>query len=193
MHFVQERRLVAPVSRPLQGTVHWDVRRRMLVACAVVASVLVVDQLSKWAVVSTWAPGDGTDLIGGARLVHAVNTGVAFNIGRGRSAIVAPIVMLTAALAWVARRELRRSPTDPAAPTPVAVLAFGLIVGGAVGNVIDRLVRSPGWGRGGVVDFVDLRFWPVFNVADSALTVGVVLMAISLFRQSRVSAPAVHP
>lgn len=165
----------------------------MLVAGAVVVLVLIIDQLTKWAVVSTWALGDGTDLIGGTRLVHAVNTGVAFSIGRGRSAIVAPIVVLTAVLAWVARRELRRSPTDPAAPTPIAVVAFGLIVGGAVGNVVDRLVRSPGWGRGGVVDFVDLRFWPVFNVADSALTVGVVLMAINLFRQSRVAAPAVHP
>ena len=165
----------------------------MLVAGAVVVSVLIIDQLTKWAVVSTWALGDGTDLIGGARLVHAVNTGVAFSIGRGRSAIVAPIVVLTAVLALVARRELRRSPTDPAAPPPIAVVAFGLIVGGAVGNVVDRLVRSPGWGRGGVVDFVDLRFWPVFNVADSALTVGVVLMAINVFRQSRVAAPAVHP
>ncbi len=181
-----------PVSKALQGTLHWDVRRRMLVAGAVVASVLVVDQLTKWAVVSRWALGDGIDLVGRVRLVHAVNTGVAFSIGRGRSAIIAPIVILTAALAWVARRELRRPPTDPAAPTPPAVVAFGLIVGGAVGNVVDRLLRSPGWGRGGVVDFVDLRFWPVFNVADSALTVGVVLMAVTLFRQSRIPSPAVH-
>ena len=58
---------------------------------------------------------------------------------------------------------------------PVAV-ALGLVLGGAFGNVIDRVFRSPGFLRGAVVDFVDLRFWPVFNLADSAITCGCLLL-----------------
>ena len=58
---------------------------------------------------------------------------------------------------------------------PVA-LALGLVLGGAFGNVIDRVFRSPGFLRGAVVDFVDLRFWPVFNLADSAITCGCLLL-----------------
>ena len=52
--------------------------------------------------------------------------------------------------------------------SPLYTPAVGLIVGGAVGNLIDRLFRSPGWFRGGVVDFIDLQWWPIFNVADIA-------------------------
>ena len=70
-------------------------------------------------------------------------------------------------------------------PTRLAVVAFGLIVGGAFGNLVDRLVRGPGWGRGGVIDFIDVQVWPVFNIADSALSIGVVLMMVNLVRLSR--------
>jgi signal peptidase II len=71
--------------------------------------------------------------------------------------------------------------------TAIAV-ALGLVLGGALGNLADRLFRSPGFGRGSVVDFVDLRWWPVFNVADAAITCGcVVLVLLSLGRS-----PAEH-
>jgi len=66
-----------------------------------------------------------------------------------------------------------------------ATLALGLVLGGACGNLIDRVMRKPGWGRGAVVDFIDLQFWPVFNVADMAIVVGVLLLSIMMWREQR--------
>ena len=51
-----------------------------------------------------------------------------------------------------------------------------MVIGGALGNLLDRILRGEAWGRGGVVDFIDFQFWPVFNVADSAIVVGVGLL-----------------
>ena len=72
--------------------------------------------------------------------------------------------------------------------TAVAV-ALGLVLGGAVGNLVDRVFRSPGFGRGSVIDFVDLRWWPVFNVADAAITVGCVLLVLLSFGHARTEQP----
>ena len=58
-------------------------------------------------------------------------------------------------------------------------VALGLVLGGAFGNVIDRIFRSPGFLRGAVVDFVDVGFWPVFNLADSAITCGCLLLLLA--------------
>ncbi|MBB1038691.1 signal peptidase II, partial [Dietzia natronolimnaea] len=59
---------------------------------------------------------------------------------------------------------------------------LGLILGGAAGNLVDRYLRSPGVLRGHVVDFVSVGWWPVFNVADSSLVVGVIVVAVAVFR-----------
>jgi len=72
--------------------------------------------------------------------------------------------------------------------TAVAV-ALGLVLGGAVGNLVDRVFRSPGFGRGSVIDFVDLRWWPVFNVADAAIPVGCVLLVLLSFGHARTEQP----
>ena len=150
-----------------------------------VAATIAWDQLSKWLVVSTLAEGESSDLAGGMRIVHAKNTGVAFSLGRGSSAIVIPILVLTVVLALVIKREFSRPLDDPAAPGRLSVIAFSLIIGGALGNIVDRLFRAPGWGRGAVVDFVDVGFWPVFNIADSALVVGVIAMVAVVLLQGR--------
>ena len=150
-----------------------------------VACVLAADQLTKWAVVSRLDRGESVELIGRVRLVHATNTGVAFSLGQGSSSVIIPVLALTAVLAWVVRREFTRPPDDPAAPGAAAVVGFALIFGGALGNIVDRLARHPGWGRGGVVDFVDLRVWPIFNVADACLVVGVLLMVAVVGLQAR--------
>ena len=60
-------------------------------------------------------------------------------------------------------------------------LAVGLIVGGALGNITDRLLRGEGWLRGGVVDFIDVQWWPIFNVADIAVTTGGALLLLTSF------------
>ena len=62
------------------------------------------------------------------------------------------------------------------------VISLGLVLGGACGNLTDRLFRDPGWGRGAVVDF---RFWPVFNLADAAIVVGVILLGATTWSEQR--------
>jgi signal peptidase II len=123
-------------------------------------------------VTKLWAeatlPGEPLDLIPGVlTLRFTENSGGAFSIGRsapwffvGVSVIVSLVIVVTAF------RHTSRA---------VAV-ALGLVLGGALGNLTDRAVRGPGF-RGTVVDFIDLHVWPVFNVADTAIVVGAILLA----------------
>ncbi len=153
-----------------------SIRRRRLSIVAVGVVVLVADQMSK-----TWAlrhAQDPVHVIGTLRLFVQFNSGTAFGLGRDSTAIiVAGVVVLVVVLLGLGRRASRTA-TWPAA------LAMGLLLGGAVGNLSDRLVRHH---HGAVIDFIDLRWWPVFNVADSAITVGAVLLALVFFRARPVS------
>jgi signal peptidase II len=71
----------------------------------------------------------------------------------------------------------------------VTEVAVGLIIGGAIGNVIDRLFRSPAWLRGGVVDFIDFQWFPIFNIADMAITIGGVVLIGGAWWNSRQHRP----
>ena len=64
-------------------------------------------------------------------------------------------------------------------------LATGLIIGGAIGNILDRLFRGSGWMRGAVIDFIDFQWFPIFNVADSCITLGAIALLLGLFFESR--------
>jgi len=68
------------------------------------------------------------------------------------------------------------------AKDPVMVVALSLVLGGALGNLVDRLVRAPGFLEGAVVDFVHVGRFPTFNVADSAITIGAVLIVVWVIR-----------
>jgi signal peptidase II len=137
------------------------------------ASVLV-DQITKTIAERSLMDGP-IGLIFGARLVLTYNSGAAFSVGTGRSAIftvIASITIcaLTAYAVWTKHR-------------PLHALAFGLIIGGAAGNLVDRLARSNG---GRVIDFVEItRWWPVFNWADTSLFCGVALMLVLSFLDGR--------
>lgn len=143
---------------------------------AVVLAVVAADQLTKLAVVRTLAPGDSRVVIPGVLwLSHFRNPGAAFGLFRG----VPGVLMLAAvagivAFAFVIARD----------PSPVAGLAASLVAGGAVGNLLDRAFR-PWPFRGTVVDFVDFRVWPAFNVADMAITVGAGLLLIASFKEGK--------
>jgi len=78
-------------------------------------------------------------------------------------------------------RVLRRT-TDT-----VLVVALTLVLGGALGNLVDRFARAPGFLRGHVVDFISIGWWPVFNVADSCVTIGAVLLIARSLRATRVA------
>jgi len=126
--------------------------------------VVVTDQASK-ALVRTGIPrGEDRDLILGARLVHVRNDGVAFGQLGGSGALVG-IVVAAALIGLLAYFALHRE-------TPLIWLPTGLLLGGALGNLIDRL------NVGAVTDFVKLPHWPAFNVADMAITVGVVALLL---------------
>jgi len=125
----------------------------------VMAAVLVVDQLTKRLVQSNIAEGDRNNVFFGVDIVHVRNHGVAFGAFAGGGTIVALIigVALVALVVWFVRHT----------GTRLAWLPTGLLLGGAVGNIFDR-IRD-----GAVTDFVKFPAWPAFNVADIAITFGV--------------------
>jgi signal peptidase II len=133
---------------------------------AVAAVVLALDALTKQWAVSALADGP-VDLFGSVRLALTHNKAGAFGLGGAFVPFLA-----VAALVLVVVMVVTGSTTEK---VPVAV-ALGLVLGGAFGNVADRVFRSPGLMRGAVVDFVDVGFWPVFNLADSAITCGCLLL-----------------
>ena len=87
--------------------------------------------------------------------------------------------MLAIVVAFVLVRAVRR------ADDPLMLVALSLVLGGAIGNLIDRLFRAPGFLRGEVVDFVHVGRWPTFNVADSAVTIGAMLLVVWAFRADK--------
>ncbi len=168
MRGLQERRTVAPLSRA-----HL---RCPLVAAGVAAAVVAADLVSKsLAEAHLHQP---VHLLGPLGLDLGSNSGSAFSLFTGNAAALAVVaVVLVAVLGFLALRTRR---------VAVAV-GLGLVLGGAVGNLADRLVRGH---HGDVVDFVTLTHWPTFNVADSAITVGVVLLLVLQFRRPPAAEPS---
>ena len=133
---------------------------------AVAAGVLVLDALTKqWA--TTALAERPIHLFGSVRLALVHNKAGAFGLGGAFVPFlaVAALVFVVAMVAF-----------GTASARFSLAVALGLVLGGAFGNVLDRVFRSPGFLRGAVVDFVDLGFWPVFNLADSAITCGCILL-----------------
>ncbi len=110
-------------------------------------------------------------VVGFVELRLAYNTGAAFNIGRGYAPVFAVIaVAVSAALIWWSRTVATR----------LGAAALGMVLGGAVGNLLERVFGGHG---GAVVDFVDLRYWPVFNLADAAIVTGAILFVLLALRR----------
>jgi signal peptidase II len=137
--------------------------------------VLALDLLTKVLVVATIEPGENIRVLGGlVYLASYRNVGAAFSFAEG-AAILFRLIAVGVAVVIV--RTARRLFSTGWA------VSLGLVLGGAMGNLIDRIFRDPGFLRGGVVDFVsvfapDGRVWPIFNVADSAIVCGGILGAL---------------
>ena len=136
---------------------------RLGLIAAVVALVLAADQTTK-----TWALDN---LRSGPRHVIwtlqfnlTFNSGIAFSQATGSTVLVTIVGLVILSVLVVVAYRSRGTYT---------AAAFGLVIGGAAGNLADRLVRHHG---GAVIDFIDLRWWPVFNLADAAVSIGVVLL-----------------
>jgi signal peptidase II len=137
-------------------------RRAIARALAVAVAVVAADQITKAIVRASIDPTESIDVFPGLHLVDTRNTGVAFGFFSGGGALVA----IAAGLALVALLAFFFTH----AKRPLVWLPTGLLIGGAAGNLIDRAAE------GSVTDFLDPAWWPAFNLADAAITVGVVVL-----------------
>lgn len=135
-----------------------------------VAAVVVLDQVTKAVALDVLAGGRTIDLVWTLRFNLTFNYGMAFSAGTGAGPLIGTVALGVAA--WVARLGWRSA-------LPSHAVVLGLVCGGALGNVVDRLFRGDGWMRGGVVDFIDLQWFPVFNLADSAITIGAAAIVLA--------------
>jgi signal peptidase II len=143
-----------------------NARRSVGRAALVAVAVIVADQVAKAIVRAQIETGETVDVLPGVDLVHTKNTGVAFSMfsGGGPLVVIVAIVALAALVGFFVTHLHRR----------LVWLPTGLLVGGAAGNLIDRIRL------GSVTDFVKLPHWPAFNVADIAVTVGVIALIFVL-------------
>jgi signal peptidase II len=143
------------------------------------ATVLLADVVSKLVVVAKIPPGSHVRLLGGLLyLTQWRNVGAAFSLAEGKTMLFSAVAVVVAVV--IVRTSRRLYSTGWA-------VTLGLVLGGAIGNLMDRVFRAPGFLRGGVVDFLsvfgpDGQVWPVFNLADSAIVCGGVLGAFLALR-----------
>ena len=147
--------------------------RRSLITLFTILTLITIDRLTK-AWIRTYPELHVVWKAGFLQIIHLQNTGAAFGIFQGQNGpliivVCAGIVLMLALAFWVYRRL-------PYLVTKWNLVALGLILGGTTGNLIDRLAF------GTVTDFLDTRFWPSFNAADSGITIGAVMLAITFLR-----------
>lgn len=160
-------RTPAPPLAPIQDT---------LLAYTLAAVILVLDQVTKrWAEASF---ADGPERILGDFLIFRFgeNSGAAFSLFRdgGRFFGIAAAVA-TAVIAYALTKRRPR----------FEVVAFGMVIGGALGNLTDRILRGPGFLDGRVIDWIQVPYWPTFNIADSAVSIAIVTLLIGSIRSGR--------
>jgi len=156
--------------------------RRVGLLAVVAAAVYLADLATKVAAVALLEGHSPVRVVDGLLMLRLVrNPGAAFSLGVGMTVVFTAItVVVVVAIVRTARR-LR---------SPSWALALGLLLGGALGNLTDRVARAPGFLVGHVVDFLDLPHWPVFNLADSAIVVAGLLMVLLAARDVPLEGPA---
>ena len=159
----------APLSDGEQPAAH---RSRLPLLLGVAGLVLAADLVTQGLAVRALGDRDPVELLGGLLTLRLVrNGGAAFGVAQGLTVV---LTVVAAGVVVVILRLSRRLRSLPWA------VALGLVLGGAVGNLVDRVFRAPSPGRGHVVDFLELPHWPVFNLADSAIVcAGVLLVVLS--------------
>jgi signal peptidase II len=132
-------------------------------------AVVIVDQLSKHWALNALDNDRVIHVLGSLQFNLGFNTGMAFSQAEGIGPIIGVVGLVVVAFLLVG---LRRE-------TLPGSIAVGLVAGGAAGNIVDRLFRGEGWFQGAVVDFIDLQWWPIFNVADMAIVCGAAALVVS--------------
>jgi signal peptidase II len=140
-------------------------------------AVVVADQLSKNWALDHLHDGSPRHVVGPTYLDLTFNSGAAFSLGTGVTPIIEAAAVVLVAWLLIATHRVSRNVRLPTA------IGLGLLLGGALGNLADRVFRHH---HGAVVDFIQaVSWWPVFNVADAAITVGVIVLALSLWSAPR--------
>ena len=151
--------------------------RRVGLLLGVAAAVFIADVISKIIVVAALKPDQPVWLISGLLDLNLTrNSGAAFSFGTGQTVAFTAIAIGVIIFILRTSRRLRSLPW---------AVTLGLLLGGAAGNLTDRLLRAPGVFRGDVVDWIQLPHWPVFNVADSCIVCGGVLAVVLAARGIR--------
>lgn len=135
---------------------------------SVAAIVLALDIVTKVLAVKLLTPGEPVSIVGDTITWTLVrNSGAAFSMATGYTWVLTLVATaVVAGIVWMGRRLV----------SPWWAVGLGMILGGALGNLVDRFFRSPGPLRGHVVDFLSIGWWPVFNVADPAVVGGAILL-----------------
>ena len=134
-------------------------------------SVLILDQLTKFFIHQNLGLGQSIPLIRNIlHFTYVTNTGSAFSLLKGHNLIFILFSLVVIAFIWYYAKEIKEN-------EKYLQIAVGLLLGGTLGNLTDRLVH------GFVVDFIDFRIWPVFNVADSVVTISVIFLIIFLWKK----------
>jgi signal peptidase II len=142
---------------------------------AVASGVVALDQITKHWAVSSLNDGRVIDVLGSLRFNLSFNRGMAFSQGTGIGPFIGVLGILVVLYLLIGMRKSSVS----------GAVFVGLVAGGAAGNIVDRLFRGEAWLRGAVVDFIDLQWWPVFNIADAAICIGGALLVFTLFRTEK--------
>lgn len=138
--------------------------------------MVALDQVTKHWAVNALSDGRERHVVWTLQWNLAYNTGMAFSRGRGLGPVIALLALLVVIVLVVSTAKVE---------SRLARIAAGLLIGGALGNLGDRVFRGSGWLHGGVVDFIDVQWWPIFNVADMGVSIGAVLFAISSLTVSK--------
>jgi len=161
---------LTPLSRATRSFAATRVQWLALAAIAVAA--VVADQVTKHVVAANLRLGEGLHVVGSFTIRHVENSGIAF--GLFSNATPAVIAVTAIAIAWMLVYFARSGARHPVLP-----VALGLVIGGSVSNLADRIRL------GHVTDFLDFTYWPAFNLADSFICVGVLILLLTLVRADR--------
>jgi signal peptidase II len=143
---------------------------------AVVLAAVAADQLTKHVVTAALGLDDSVHVVGPLSIHHVENTGIAFGLFARATSVVT--VVTAAAVVWMLAYFARAGSRHPVLPA-----ALGLLIGGSLSNLVDRIRL------GHVTDFIDLRYWPAFNLADSFIVVGVAILLAALAVADRAPPP----
>ena len=142
----------------------------------IIVAVVIADQATKNWALNSLSDGRTIDLFWTLRFNLVFNSGMAFSQGQGLGRLIGLLAIGVAVWLWSSLKK---------ASTNLSLVGTAMLIGGALGNVVDRLFRGEKWLAGSVIDFIDLQWFPVFNIADSAVTLGAAMLITSSVITSR--------